>query len=175
MDLPERLEDAVFGPPPLIEGEDPRAYHKLRTRIATFIRPADILENILARTVVDSTWDEFRYLRMKTDLMRVCAHEGLERVFQPLTVGGAQNLAYGWAARDPGAVERVKQILASADLTIDHVMAQTLAVRLDDIERLDLLMANAQSRRNNALREIEQHRATLGQNLRRPVQQIEDD
>jgi len=43
---------------------------------------------------------------------------------------------------------------------------------LDDIERIDRMIATAEGRRNAILREVDRHRTTWGQNVRR-VQQIE--
>ena len=53
-------------------------------------------------------------------------------------------------------------------------MAQTLSLKLDDIERIDRMIAIAEARRNTILREVDRHRETLSQNLRRAVQQVED-
>jgi hypothetical protein len=53
-------------------------------------------------------------------------------------------------------------------------MAETLRQNLDPITQIELMIARAQVSRNATLREIEQHRAMLGQKLRREVQQIED-
>jgi hypothetical protein len=53
-------------------------------------------------------------------------------------------------------------------------MAQTLSIKLDDIERIDRMIAIAEARRNAILREIDRHREVLSQNLRRAVQDVED-
>jgi len=51
---------------------------------------------------------------------------------------------------------------------------QPLSQALDQIEQIEHMTAMAEARRNNALREIERHRATLSDTLRRNVQQIEE-
>ena len=85
----------------------------------------------------------------------------------------APNLAEAWAARQRSAIKRVDKLLASAGLTMDAVMAQALSLKLDDIERIDRMIATAEGRRNAILREVDRHRSTWGQNLRQAVQQIE--
>jgi hypothetical protein len=85
----------------------------------------------------------------------------------------APNLAEAWAARQRSAIKRVDKLLASAGLTMDAVMAQALSLKLDDIERIDRMIATAEGRRNAILREVDRHRTTWGQHLRRTVQQIE--
>ena len=57
---------------------------------------------------------------------------------------------------------------------MDAVMAQTLSLKLDDLERIERMIAVAEARRNIILREIEWHRAMLSQMLRRAVRQVED-
>jgi tRNA-dihydrouridine synthase len=79
-----------------------------------------------------------------------------------------------WAAREPAAIKQVDQLLESAALTQHTVMAETLRHNLHHIAQIELMIARAQVSRNNALREIELHRAMLAQKLRRELQQIED-
>jgi hypothetical protein len=45
-------------------------------------------------------------------------------------------------------------------------MAQTLALKIDEVERVDRMVAGAEARRNVAPREIDRNRATLGAALR---------
>jgi len=40
---------ALFGPPPLLEGEDTAAYDELLVQISGAVKPADILEEIWVR------------------------------------------------------------------------------------------------------------------------------
>jgi hypothetical protein len=174
--LPERAGRlALFGPPPLFEGEDTAAYDELLARISGAVKPADILEDIWVRDIVDLVWEAFRLRRLKVNLMTATAHQGLEAVLAPLVSWSQRDsLAKAWAARKPSAIERVDKVLASAGLTMDAVMAQTLSLKLDDIERIDRMIAIAEARRNTILREVDRHRETLSQNLRRAVQQVED-
>ena len=58
--------------------------------------------------------------------------------------------------------------------SVEGAYARALAFRLDEIERIDRMIASAEARRNGVLREIERHRATLGQELRRLVPHAED-
>ena len=58
--------------------------------------------------------------------------------------------------------------------SMDAVMAQTLAKKLDDVERIDRMLANAEARRHLVLREIDRHRAAVAARLRDATEQIED-
>ena len=83
-------------------------------------------------------------------------------------------LADSWTAGDDAARAKVDVILNKAGLTIDEATAKTLQDKLDSFERLDRMLASAEARRNNALREIDRHRDTLGGRVRRSIEEIED-
>jgi hypothetical protein len=165
----------LFGPPPLFDGEDPEIYDQLLTQISTTVMPTDIFEDIWVREVVDLTLEVFRLRRLKASLMKANAYKGLSETLAPL-VGRSQaeTLAEGWAARKSDVVEEVNKILMSAGLTTDSILAQTFCLKVNDIERIEHMIALAEARRNDALREIDRHRQTLGQKLRRAAQQLED-
>jgi hypothetical protein len=57
---------------------------------------------------------------------------------------------------------------------MDAVMAHALSLKLNDTERIDRMIATAEVRRNAILREVDRHRTTRGQELRRAAQQAED-
>lgn len=85
-----------------------------------------------------------------------------------------ERLARDWARREPSAIKVVDEILASAGLTMDAVMAHTLSQNLHDIERIEQIIAMAELRRNANLREIDRHRGEHAQGPRRPLPKIED-
>jgi hypothetical protein len=58
-------------------------------------------------------------------------------------------------------------------MTIDEVTAKTLESKLDSYERLDRMLASLEARRNNALREIDRHRAALGGVVRQSTNPLE--
>lgn len=86
----------------------------------------------------------------------------------------ANALSKRWAARDPDVIKEVDALFASADLTKDAVMAQTLAVNIEDVERIDRMIMSAETRCNVTLREIDRHCAVLREKLRRATENIED-
>jgi hypothetical protein len=170
---PTRL--ALFGPAPLLEGEDSAAYDELLARISSTIKPADILEEMWVRDVVDLSWENFRLRRLKSNLLNANAHRGLKTVLESITSPGvAILLPQKWAARDADAIEQVDELLASSDLTMDAVMAETLSYIIDDFERIDRMIMHTEARRNAILREVDRYRTSLGQALRRATNDIEN-
>jgi hypothetical protein len=165
---------ALFGPPPLFDGEDTKIYDQLLTQVSATVMPMDIFEEIWVRDFVDLSLEVFRLRRLTANLMKANAYKGLSETLAPL-VGRSQaeTLAEGWAARKSDVVEAVNKTLTSAGLTTDSIMAQTLSLIVNDIEHIQHMIALAEARRNATLREIDRHRQTLGQKLRRAAQQLE--
>src|SRR5260221_6504714 len=150
---------ALLGPRPLIDGEDGTNYDVILERISADVAPADFVEEIWVRNVVDLVWDSVRLRRLKSQLLHAAAHEGLERVLTPLTAWDkADKLSRKWASGDEEAMCEVERLLGQAGLTIDDVMAQTLAARIDDVERIDRMVIIAEARRDAVLREIRSRR-----------------
>src|SRR5262249_21948007 len=92
--------------------------------------------------------------------MTSTAYEGLQKILEPLLepYPVLVDLARAWAARDKAAIKRVDELLASAGLTMDAVMAQTFCTYLDECERIGRMIASAEARRDAILHEVEQHR-----------------
>ena len=65
-------------------------------------------------------------------------------------------------------------LLDKAGLTLDEVTAKTFESKLDSFERLDRMLASAEARRNNALREIDRHREALGRAVRQAIDEVQD-
>jgi hypothetical protein len=172
---PRPDKQALFGPPPLFDEEHTKVFDQLLTEVSTTVAPLDIFEDIWIRDVVDLTLEIFRLRRLIANLIKVNEYKGLSEALVPL-VGRSQaeTLAEAWAARKPDVVEKVNKTLASAGLSTDTILAQTFALKVNEIERIQHMIALAEARRNATLREIDRHRQTLGQKLRRAAQQIED-
>ena len=80
----------LFGPRPLIEGEDGAAYDELVARFSAAIKPKDFLEEMWMRDVVDLTWETLRMRRLKAALLTSGMSEGLHA-----TTGSAVGLVRG--------------------------------------------------------------------------------
>jgi hypothetical protein len=145
--VPERVQRlALFGPPPVIEGEDARTYDQLLARICAVVQPVDIIDEMFIADVVSLEWEVLRYRRLKWSLIRQRVLEALrgflkenleddlysdyvEHDFAEFLEGtlpedqadSAQRLARKCARNETDAVEKVKQLLADIGLTIRNV------------------------------------------------------
>jgi hypothetical protein len=166
--------ESLLGPPPLLEGEDVAAYHTLKIRIFAAVKPEDAIEGMWVRDILDLLWETVRLRRLKAKLMRVAAHEGLEKLLRPLVPFPSFDLIPRWSRRDPEAVREVKQILEQAGLDEEAIAAQTLAACCDTFEKIDRMIMRTEARRHVVLREIDRRRDALGRRLREVAAQVED-
>ena len=138
---------ALFGPPPLIEGEDAAAYDQLLARICAAVKPVDIIDEIFIADVVPSEWEVLRLRRLKWSLIRAPALEALAdflgenldydlysedfaddlaKILQDNLpedqAEDAQTLAYKCARNEADAVDKVNEILDGIGLNMDQVL-----------------------------------------------------
>ena len=113
---------------------------------------------------------------MKVGLLRASIGSGIESVMRSLGYNpvSAREIAAGWAAGEKSAKNEVAGALQKAQLTIEDVMAKTLEGEIDSFERFDRMLASSEARRNNALREIDRHRAALGGAVRHAIDEVQD-
>jgi hypothetical protein len=171
---PAQAVAAAAGAPPVIAGESRAAYDELLGRMTRTLAPADVLEHMFLRDIVDLAWEVLRLRRLKANLMACAAHRGVATLLRPLIEEDDERalLARGWVARRDGAVEKVESLLAAAGFGPDHVAAATFSSTIYDMERIDRMMAAAERRRNSALFHIEHHRERFGRELRRALDEV---
>jgi hypothetical protein len=167
---PDTPTHALLGACPLIRGEDGRSYDELHSRIRNTLRPADCMEEIWIRDIVDLVWDTFRLRRMKANLLTdaTCVQVG-----ETLTVYGlhpnGRFAAERWAAGDDDGSKHIEGLLASAGITMDVLMARGLAASMAQMEHIDRALVSVEARRSAALRELDCHRGPLARKLRRAI------
>ena len=187
-------DDSIFGPPPILPGEDASAYEALLTRVSADVKPKDTIEKFWVRDIVDLTWDVFRLRKIKAglasqhflDVLSNRLHglvydcpgypsstEGLN--IQEFEKSLCYTLPYQWLNKEPDVVAWMSELETDKNISMNEVTASAFVRNLDRIERVDRLLAAAESRRNAAFREIERRREIVfARSLRGAVQQAED-
>jgi hypothetical protein len=183
----------LFGPPPLLEGEDAAAYDELLTRVSSAVRPTDFIEEIWVRDLTDVFWSILRLRRIQaahlsaevsddandkaaslaeaeTELM-----EGTEKTEMDRFLDSDSGLS--WEARvalNSRANEKFQELWASARATLDmnKIQAEIMVHELDTVERIEHLIMLKQQRFDAVIREMDRHRVT--QKLRESDQGIEE-
>jgi hypothetical protein len=150
-------------------------YLGVATRMVAVAQPKDAIEEFLTRDVVDLTWEILRLRRSKGGLLRAAASKGVLRILFTIGYHGyADEFAPKWASGNASYRDEFEEMLKEAGFTMDEVMAEAFAAVIDPFERIDRLLASAEARRNNALREIDRHREALGAAVRRGVDEVQD-
>jgi len=174
---PKRASRLAFlGPPPLIWGEDPDAYNEHQARFSAALGPSDYIEEFWAREGADLLWEILRYRRQKVKLQHEAAADELEEVLASL-VGdrtSAEELAGNWIKGRKSAIEKVDRLLAKARMSWDDIVARSLPRWLDSSVVFDEKIRSTHARFSALLREIDEHRTTFGQSVRRTAQQVDD-
>jgi hypothetical protein len=237
---------AFFGPPPLLDGEDPALYDELVGRMCAAVKPVDMIDELFVADVVFLEWDIMRWRRLKVGLLQASLRDALQeflkqrlgldyeayaedfaeilaeflaespqkdiaeqanelahqyarsqpdaikkvrlslkadgidadrtlgQILEQAKVQRAKRLVRPYARREPEAIERVNEFLSSSGRTMHDLMVEALPGKFDEIERIDRLITIAETRRNISLREIDRHRAVLGEALRRNLHDVED-
>jgi hypothetical protein len=168
-----------FGPPPILEGEDSRAYNKMFDRVFDAIGPTDFIEEIWVRDLVDVTWAMLRWRRTLAALLTDEVWEETNDLATPLAEDQAQlmegsekeemdrlldsNSELSWEARVakyPHANEKFQKLWSAAKSTLnmDLIQARVLRRNLDTIERIENLVLIAQRRIDEVIRELDRHR-----------------
>src|SRR5947209_6675360 len=138
---------ALFGPPPLIAGEDPATYDELLARICAAVKPVDIIDEMFIVDVASLEWEVLRWRRLKSSLIRAPGLNALEDFldknldydlysehfaddlaqilqdnFPEDQAEDAQSLARECARNEPHAVDKVNEVLAGIGPNIDGIL-----------------------------------------------------
>jgi hypothetical protein len=145
----------LFGPPPILEGEDAATYDELLGRVCAAIKPVDVIDEILIADAVALEWEILRWRRLKLSLIQACVAEALERFLskgenldynqyrkefvdkltkvlqdnraEDQTEDFALTLARACGRAETDAVDKVKEWLAGIDLELVDIMDEAQA------------------------------------------------
>src|SRR5262245_9048989 len=78
---------SFLGPPPLLDGEDPKAYDELLSSVTGAVKPSDVIDEILADDVVNFHWEARRWQQLMASLLTSKMPDALERMLvRPLNL-----------------------------------------------------------------------------------------
>src|SRR5262249_52903118 len=144
-------------------------YDQLAARIVAAVAPANVIEEILVRDVVDLVWDVVRLRRLKAGLFRVGASDGMAEIMRGF--GEYHMRAREWAARKPGPVAALNTQPPPAGLEMPDVATATFGAPTGQFARIERIPPPAEIRRAAALNAIENRR--VAERLRAAAQEAE--
>ena len=176
LDSEALIRKMIFGQAPILENEDSAEYELLLERHYTDFKPKDIAMECYVHDGAYWNW-ELRRLRR----MRICLIEAATPNAMAWVLGFPREvrLRYIRGTKDadvvkPGDVHsfehkpseeemqiRVDELTENFGSMKDTIMTRAFLEESDLLERLDRMIANAESHRNAAYREIHRHRAAL--------------
>lgn len=140
-----------FPPPLTLNGEDPRFWEAIYAGLKDAVRPADLLDEFWAYNMACIAYDVVRYRSQRDVILFNLRHEGLEDLLAGLVPPGKiQDFSIQYRTRsldecsDGGTTLRAE--LASLGITEERITAATRLNRIDDVERIERLMMQAEAR-----------------------------
>lgn len=76
----------IFGPPPLVGGEDPQLYKELFSLLTAEHDPKDIGDWLLVKDLADLHWERLRERRLKTAVIKIYQELPAEESNPPVIV-----------------------------------------------------------------------------------------
>ena len=179
--IPTEIAD-IFGHPPVLSTENRQAYDALMTQLALEWKPRNITEWMFVRDLADISWEIFRHRRAIANLFAISFKTALGAVLTDVLPeegckpwvdrnDAVEGLAQAWFD-GPQEQEKVKAQLAKYGLSPEAIVAQSYALRRDELDKLHRLLAVAEARRIGITRNFNEYRAmsSLGQ---KPVVEVE--
>jgi len=167
----------LFGPPALLPGESLAEYWRLYSLFQADLAPADVIEKIWLRDLVDLQWEVRRWRRLSNEFLSSSKYDVLDKILSSFFSydRAPTELKCNWMRRDPTAIAEVSRLLDLVGLTEDSILAQTLAVKLDVIDRVDRMTFQAERRRDLAIQQIERRREDVAARARAAVKRASEE
>jgi hypothetical protein len=165
----------IVGKPALLPTEDPSEYDALLLQLARAVGPSDIVEWIWISDLASLVWEMRRLRDLRERLVENHTAEGLDELFHEdlddivkylENEEVKQRVIADWKSNDPFRREVVDRLLRKKGFDLSNVYAAVFEQRLDEIAKLESLIASLGRRRDSVLREIERRREAVGRRLR---------
>lgn len=164
--------------PGLLAGRPAAEFEEFKNRFLALVKPGDVIEEVWAHDFVVLVWDIEGYRQIKAALIASVRTVALINVLALIKgdLFGAgkeeKDIAAEWFESAAGR-QRVRDMLASRDLSETAIEAEAVRLRLEQLEKLDDRIASAQTRRDRVLQQISDYRSFFAQTVKSPAEVIE--
>lgn len=166
---------AGFGKSPVLLGENATYYAQQLAGLDAGLAPLNFIEEVWVWDLAILRWDAIRYLRIKDQVILDAFHKCLlARLAQDGTdPDEAKRLLDGLAAGNAEVTKDLEHILRRVGSGLDEVLADAYFDQIEQIERLDRMIATVQARRDSILREFDRRREILARRICEEVEEGE--
>jgi hypothetical protein len=142
----------LWGPPPIPRAEDPAVYWKLGLAMAQAVLPADPIEWMYLKDVVDYTWEIRRLRKYKVELIAIQERSLLSQ------------------AREVVQPKEMRQL--EEHFAMGFGESEAFFEKLESFESINRLLDVAESRRTATLNDIASYRKNFARHLRKASDDI---
>jgi hypothetical protein len=169
----------LLGPAPITSFENAAAYERILGKLTEAVVPTDVVEWIWVKDVADLTWETGRARRAKAVRLTLARKYAAETILKADSTKGSIDFDFLIATSqkasailtgDKAELSKFTESLKRLGLTEESLGDLAYAEALNDVERLQRIIDNANARRDATLREIERRRDVLARRLREALQ-----
>jgi hypothetical protein len=175
--IPPEIAD-LFGKPPVLATENRQIYDKLFVDLALEWEPRRTTDWLLVRDLADLSWEILRFRRAIASILRIASKEALIEILTQVLPGPrrsrlpqgcealsqldskAEALADAWY-EGPAQQEKVKSTLAKYGLDAQTVVGQVFVIRCNELEKIQRMLTDTESKRDAIIRNLNASRAML--------------
>jgi hypothetical protein len=174
--------------PALLRTESKEDFEKLLAELNKDVQPASFVQRLYVHDIAHLTFEIIRHRLDKVNIVNNAFHRALAIVLKPILqrpksrslldgtpliqeADPAAQLAYDYSV-DEQSKDKVLGLLKKAGFDMRAVETEALTLSLDDVERVDRLIASAEVRRKKALRFIAWHGENFAERLERSSEQM---
>jgi hypothetical protein len=119
---PNNQIDELFGPPPVMRGEDLDRYRRLQAAVEHEIKPEGVFDQILVRELTDKVWQQQRYRKNVVSIVESSNIEALASLLR--------------LYRPPGGLRRLTEIIdedSTTKMAREYFSANTAPKRMKEL------------------------------------------
>jgi hypothetical protein len=158
-EMPDQLE-SLFGAPPLLEGEDPELYSRLRSAVIDDHKPQTLADWIYVNDLVIKLWEEQRFRRASTALIRSGMQKAVEYFLKNICLAlldVPEQMALKYFSTDPKEREEITSLLAQHGITASEIQAKAAQLESGGVLMFDRMIAARESGRRLLRKEAEHY------------------
>lgn len=162
--------DGCFKPPALLPDEKTDDFDILFNELLRSVTPMDAIEYIYTRDVAILTFEINRLQRHKVDIVKAAQPDAVKDLLNvAIPRLDPRDVSRGWALGDTQATSQVNDVLKKRGLKREAITAKAIELKLDELQKLEEMLARHEGRRFAIFREIDRRREGFKRRLQEAV------